>query len=102
MTRGTIQNKEKFLTRIADQLGKKRVTEKVELPKWKKIPQYQVFKGFNQDQLMEEFVEQCKDIHTSVKVTTRENLQETFHSAITELGGKSIIHWGDERFSNFG
>lgn len=102
MTKGTIQNKEKFLNKVANRLGRERKTSDVPLPEWSKRPQYEVFKGFSQDELMEQFTQHCKNIHTSVKVTKKEDLQTTFHEAITELGGKSIVHWNDDRFVNYG
>ncbi|MFA9557166.1 lactate utilization protein C [Evansella sp. AB-rgal1] len=98
----TIYNKDKFLNRIADQLGRKRRTEPVTLPEWKKLPQYEVFKDYTQDQLLDEFTNHCKNIHTSVVVTKRETLKESFHEAIKDLGGESIVTWDDERFSTFG
>lgn len=102
MTTGTIKNKDKFLNKIANRLGRERRTDSVELPEWSKRPQYEVFKGYSQDELMEEFINHCKNIHTTVKVTKEEGLTASFHEAIKELGGDSIVHWNDDRFKKYG
>ncbi|WP_280768596.1 LutC/YkgG family protein [Salipaludibacillus daqingensis] len=102
MTTGTIHNKDKFLRKIADQLGRKRRTEKVELPKWSKLPQYEVFDGLSKDELLDQFVLQCENIHTNVVVTTQAELKEMFPKIINDLGGKSIVHWKDPRFDEYG
>lgn len=102
MTKGTIQNKDRFLNNIANRLGRERKTSDVVMPEWNKHPQYEVFKGFSQDELMEQFILQCKNIHTSVKIAKKENLNLIFHEAVKELGGKSIVHWNDDRFNNYG
>ncbi|MDQ0254267.1 L-lactate dehydrogenase complex protein LldG [Evansella vedderi] len=102
MTKGTVQNKDKFLNKIAKRLGRERRNSGVKLPEWAKLPQYEVFKDFSQDELMEQFINHCKNIHTSVKVTKKESLKETFHEAISDLGGKSIVYWNDDRFRYYG
>jgi len=102
MTSGTIYNKDKFLRKISDQLGRKRRTEGVELPKWSKQPQYEVFQDLSQDELLDQLVIQCENIHTKIVVTTKDELQENFSKVIEDLGGKSIVHWSDPRFDEYG
>ncbi|MDG5786461.1 lactate utilization protein C [Evansella sp. AB-P1] len=99
--RGMIQNKDRFLNNIANKLGRKRQIAPVEIPKWSKLPQYEVFKDHSQDELMNELVQHCSKIHTSVTITSRDRLKETFHEEIKKLGGQSIVHWNDERFDQF-
>ncbi|UCZ54372.1 lactate utilization protein C [Bacillus shivajii] len=102
MPTGTIQGKDRFLKNIADKLGRKQKTEKVELPKWSKRPQDEVFKSHTKDELLNEFVKHCDKIHTKVKVTTKSQLAKQLHEAVEELGGQSIVHWEDDRFEQFG
>ncbi|MGJ9382901.1 LutC/YkgG family protein [Salipaludibacillus sp. CF4.18] len=102
MATGTIQNQDKFLDKIANQLGRKRQTEEVELPAWKKAPQYDVFKGLSMDELLAQFVIQCEKIHANVVVTKMNELEEIFHEVIQKLGGASIVYWDDSRFETYG
>ncbi|PYZ94158.1 lactate utilization protein C [Salipaludibacillus keqinensis] len=102
MTTGSIHNKDKFLNNVANRLGRKRRKEGVELPKWSKLPQYEVFDGLSQDELLAQFVLQCDSIHTNVVVTSFEELGKIFPEVIEDLGGKSIVHWKDPRFQEYG
>ncbi len=97
----TTNNKDKFLNKIANSLGRERKTEGVVRPKWKHQPQYEVFKGMNQDELLEQLLEQCGRIHTTAKVTKLENLPNVLKEVIDELGGKSIVNWKDPRFEEY-
>ncbi|WP_416149230.1 LutC/YkgG family protein [Salipaludibacillus sp. HK11] len=102
MTTGTIYNKDKFLKNVADQLGRRRLTDGVELPTWSKLPQYEVFDGLSQDELLDQLILQCENIHTNVVVTSKDNLEKEFSKVIKDLGGKSIVHWNDPRFDEYG
>lgn len=102
MVAGTIQNKDKFLNQIANQLGRKRHTESVDLPKWRKSPQYEVFKDFSLDELLDQFVIQCEKIHADVVVTKMDELDVTFFDTIKKMGGESLVYWNDSRFEKFG
>ncbi|WP_088102605.1 LutC/YkgG family protein [Halalkalibacter urbisdiaboli] len=99
---GTVQNKEKFLNQIAKSLGRKRRKTGVERPVWKKQPQYEVFKGETQEQLVERLKEQCKRIHTRFEQTTLENLPIMLGDIIEDFEGKRIVNWKDERFEQYG
>lgn len=102
MTTGMIHNKDKFLRKVANQLGRKRRTEGVELPKWSKLPQYEMFDGLSQDELLDQLILQCESIHTNVVVTTKDELTKNFSKVIEDLGGESIVHWKDPRFDEYG
>ncbi|GEL06811.1 LutC/YkgG family protein [Salisediminibacterium halotolerans] len=102
MARGTIQNKETFLTNIADQLGRKRKTEGVERPQWSKSPQHDVFAGMSQDEMLDRFVLQCDKIHTNVVVIPQKDLASSFERVVSDMGSGSIVHWNDPRFETYG
>lgn len=101
MKTGTAYNKDKFLSNIAKSLGRERRTTGVTRPEWKYRPQYEVFKGFSQDQLLEQLEEQCQRIHTTSKRATLDTLPSVLKEVISELGGKSIINWADPRFEEY-
>ncbi|WP_212934725.1 LutC/YkgG family protein [Bacillus hominis] len=96
-----IQNRDEFLLQLSEKLGRKR-PEAVEKPKWSVSPQWTVFEGLTQDELVLKLIEHCEVIHTEVKRTTKENLVETFQSLIKEWNIKSAMYANDERFNEYG
>ncbi|NWK68925.1 lactate utilization protein C [Bacillus paramycoides] len=96
-----IQNREEFLLQLSEKLGRKR-PEAVKKPNWSFSPQWTVFEGFTQDELVLKLMEHCEVIHTEVKRTTKENLVETLRSFIKEWNIKSVMHSNDERFNEYG
>lgn len=98
----TIQNREKFLNQIASRLGRPRITDCVEKPKWKFQPQHGVFKNASQDELLEVLTKQCKKIHTNLYTTNLEDLSKTLYEVVTGCGGGPIVTWKDDRFSKWG
>lgn len=99
---GTIQNRDKFLNKIADQLGRSRVSAPVESPNWKYRPQDKVFPTATQDELLDILKEQCKKIHTSLYVTDTKDLSLTLNKVVSEYGGGPVVKWKDERFTEWG
>jgi L-lactate dehydrogenase complex protein LldG len=99
---GTIQNREKFLDKLASRLDRPRISTPVERPIWKFQPQYEVLKGASQDQLLEVFTEHCKKIHTTIYITDCKGLAETVNEVVVNFGGGPIVTWKDERFSTWG
>ena len=102
MTTGSIQNKDRFLNQIAKNLGRNRKTTPVVRPNWKHQPQYEVFKGFSQEQLVDILKEQCTKIHTQVEEVTTEILPEALEKIVISLNAKSIVSWDDRRFVEYG
>lgn len=102
MMTGTIQNREDFLNKISSKLGRPRKSTSVERPNWKFRPQDDVLKDSTQDDLVEVLKEQCKRIHTSIKITDLKDLPLTLNEVVTEYGGGPIVTWKDERFSQWG
>ncbi|KAA0764620.1 lactate utilization protein C [Bacillus sp. SH5-2] len=96
-----IQNREEFLLQLSEKLGRKR-PEAVEKPKWSVSPQWNVFEGLSQDELVLQLMEHCEVIHTEVKRTTKEKLVETLGSFIQEWNIKSAMCANDERFNEYG
>lgn len=99
---GTIQNRDSFLNQIASQLGRPRISTKVERPTWKFRPQDEVLKDATQDELLEVLTEQCKKIHTSIYSTDLKELRSTLNEVVSNYGGGPIVTWKDERFSKWG
>ncbi|WP_080848917.1 LutC/YkgG family protein [Cytobacillus gottheilii] len=98
----TIKNRDTFLDKLADRLGRERRTEGVERPEWSVTPQYEVFKDKSQDQLVEILAEHCRVIHTEFKRTDRKGLLDTVRETISGFDGKSIIMPNDIRFEEYG
>lgn len=98
---GTIQNRDAFLNKIANRLGRERRTE-VDRPDWKFNPQDEVLKGASQDELVEVLKEQCKNIHTNFVLTDSSSLVKAMNEVVDEYGGGPIVTWKDERFEKFG
>lgn len=96
-----IQNREEFLLQLSEKLGRKR-PEAVKKPKWSVSPQWNVFDGLSQDELVLQLMEHCEVIHTEVKRTTKEKLVETLGSFIQEWKIKSAMCANDERFNEYG
>ena len=98
----TIQNREAFLDRLANSLGRPRITEGVERPKWSLSPQWDVYKGFSKDDLVDVLEKQCGAIHTKFKRTDQDGLSETLIEVIKGHAGKKVIAANDRRNVEFG
>lgn len=99
---GNIQNREAFLGKIANRLGRKQTLTNVERPKWKYSPQDEVLKGATQDELVEVLKNQCKNIHTDFVVTNLGRLKDTIKDVVNQYGGGPVVTWKDERFVQYG
>lgn len=99
---GTIQNRDNFLNQIASSLGRSRISTPIERPKWKHQPQHKVLKNAEKDELLEVLIKQCKNIHTTIRVTATHSLAATVREVVKDYGGGPIITWKDQRFSEWG
>jgi L-lactate dehydrogenase complex protein LldG len=99
---GTIQNREGFLNQIASQLGRERISTRVERPKWKHLPQHEVLKDATKDDLVEVLKIQCTKIHTDLFMTDKSGLSKMLEEVVTGYGGGPIVTWKDNRFSEWG
>jgi L-lactate dehydrogenase complex protein LldG len=102
MTAGIIHHRDKFLQTIAKKLGREQRTTGVTRPHWKHLPQWSVFKGYSQDDLVEAFKSQCSRIHTDVVETTTDQLAATLKQVVAGYGGGPVVTWDDPRFSEYG
>lgn len=100
--RGTIQNRDAFLSKIASRLGREKRASEVERPKWSYSPQDAVLKKANADELLEALKTQCTKIHTDLLVTDANHLPETVKEIVSEYGGGPVVAWKDDRFGQFG
>ncbi|MFJ8462090.1 lactate utilization protein C [Lysinibacillus xylanilyticus] len=98
---GTIQNRDLFLSKIAQQLGHAPKTE-LTRPTWQYQPQDRVLKGATKDELVEVLVTQCKYIDTEILKTNTANLSDALQKVVENYGGHSVITWKDERFQSYG
>ena len=98
----TIQNRESFLNNLAENLERTRRTEGVVKPFWSVYPQYQLYQGATQDELVDVLEKQCKVIHTNFKRTNQVDLPKVLADTIKEYEGKSIIASKDIRNDEYG
>ncbi|MGE7917127.1 LutC/YkgG family protein [Lysinibacillus xylanilyticus] len=98
---GIIENRDAFLSKIAQQLGHAPKTE-LTRPKWQYQPQDRVLKGATKDELVKVLADQCKNIDTEIVMTNTANLSDTLQKVVENYGGHSVITWKDERFQNYG
>lgn len=98
---GMIQNRNVFLDKIANRLGRDRKTI-VKRPKWAYHPQDEVLKNATQDELVDVLKEQCKNIHTDFVITNTAKLSDSLKEVVNRYGGGPVITWKDERFDQYG
>lgn len=99
--KGTIEKRDIFLRHIANKLHRA-TEEKVITPEWKHQPQWGVYKGISQDELVAVMKKACESIHTQVYETDSAQLAATLGNVIADYGSGSIVATRDERFSKFG
>ncbi|QED47315.1 LutC/YkgG family protein [Cytobacillus dafuensis] len=99
---GEVQNRDVFLHKIAQRLGRNQVAKAVERPIWSFHPQDTVLKGASTDELLEVLIKQCKSIHTDIFVTNKTGLSEVLNNIVIEFGGGSIVRGKDPRFEEYG
>jgi L-lactate dehydrogenase complex protein LldG len=98
----SIQNRESFLNHLAGRLNRPRRTEGVSRPEWSVYPQYDVYKGMTQDELVEVLEKQCEAIHTDFIQTNQKDLPKILEETIKRYDGKSIIVSNDSRNEEYG
>lgn len=101
MIKGTISNRDAFLSHLATQLGRERKSNVVR-PEWKKQPQWDVFRDDTQDELITILEKQCEVIHTVLIRTTMKELPEVIYKEIEKYNGQRIIIANDQRNYEFG
>lgn len=94
-------NRNSFLNRVAESLGRPRRTDDVTRPDWKHTVHLDTLADSTPEQLVEVLKEQCFFIHTQVIESTPELLQATLDDLIDSYGGGSVIRSGDPRFSQY-
>ncbi|KAB2338004.1 lactate utilization protein C [Cytobacillus depressus] len=100
--KGTIQNRDKFLSKITGRLGREKMPAETERPKWSVNPQDAVLKGADSDELLEVLKAQCKNIHTDIVVTDKSELVNAVKKIVSDYGGGPIVSWKDSRFDKYG
>jgi L-lactate dehydrogenase complex protein LldG len=101
MTIGKIHHRDRFLNNLANHLGRER-RYSVDKPEWNQHPQWEVFKDYSKDQLVDVLKQQCKHIHTDVHETVTAELSLLITHLIKDYGGKSVVTWDDPRFKKYG
>ncbi|MDQ6595841.1 lactate utilization protein C [Bacillus salipaludis] len=100
--KGSIQNRDEFLSNIAGRLGRDLVTVGVERPKWKYSPQDAVLKDASSDELLDVLKRQCGNILTDIVITNKIKLAGTINKMVANYGGGPILSWKDPRFEEYG
>src|SRR5690625_7856119 len=89
MEKGTVHNKESFLSTIADKLGRDRRTD-VTLPEWKHQPQWKVYQEATSYELAAIFRKNSEEKDAFVVETDQSMLSETLQRVMKEYGGGQI------------
>lgn len=97
----TIHNREKFLDNLASNLGRPRLTKEVKRPTWRLSPQWEVYEGYSQEELVDVLEAQCEVIHTKCKRITFDHLAQTLQETIQEHDGKKVLAANDPRNEEF-
>lgn len=94
-----IQHRNAFLQTIATRLG--RTSRLIQKPRrnWQHAPQHHVLAEASQDELIEILVEQCANIHTTVKRCTIETLPDTLKETFKFYKNGHILFSEDPRYS---
>lgn len=101
MTNGTIQNKESFLNRIAERLGRERRSSVI-APDYTYQPRQRLYQGYTPDQLLGVLKDHCLKIHTELIETDTVGLYDALYEQAARFGGGPVIIPKDERFKEFG
>ncbi|MCY8472200.1 lactate utilization protein LutC [Bacillus halotolerans] len=102
MTKGTIQNQESFLNRIASRLGRDRRTGGVAVPEWAHQPQNKTFEGYSADDLVTVLKNHCVKIHTELIETDSIGLYDALREQVSRFSGGPVIIPKDPRFEAYG
>ncbi|MEB3752044.1 lactate utilization protein C [Geobacillus sp. FSL W8-0032] len=102
MMRGTIQNRDAFLQTIAERLGRSPRLSGISRPQWDNAPQWTVFAGYSQDDLLAALRQQCTLIHTDYIETTSAELAGVLKRQVSAYGGGPVIVPNDPRFAEYG
>lgn len=101
MMKGTIENREAFLKKIAGKLH--RAPEKeIDAPAWENEPQWDVFKDYSQDRLVAVMKKASESIHTNVYETVEQDLPHVLDEVIDAYGGAPVVTTRDDRFTKYG
>lgn len=95
-------NREAFLNRVSDRLGRPRRTDSVTRPAWTCTPHLETLADRTPEQLVDILKEQCFFIHTQIIESTPALLQRTLNDLIAGCGGGPVIRSGDTRFAKYG
>lgn len=99
----SIKNRERFLSRIANRLGRNEpITKGVKRPSYKHKPQKSVLANLSKDELLRILKNQCEVIHTDFYQISKAELSNVLRVVIEKYGGESIITQTDKRHELFG
>ncbi|XBM34665.1 lactate utilization protein C [Bacillus licheniformis] len=102
MTNGTIHNKDGFLNRIAERLGRNRRSAGVTVPDYIHQPQHRVYQGYTQDELVGVLKDHCRKIHTELIETDVIGLHDALYEQAARFGGGPVMIPKDDRFKEYG
>lgn len=97
-----VYQRDRFLDTVAKKLGRERRTTGVARPRWDYGPQYEVFKGYTSDELVEVLIKQCDVIHTRVEQVQSAKLADALMDILDSYHAKRVIVADDERFKRYG
>ncbi|MGK4151717.1 lactate utilization protein C [Kurthia gibsonii] len=98
-----IQNREKFLEKIATSLNRPFSPTQKPVRNWQHKPEEKKLSHLSIDELMSAFVEQCGRLNnTNVVEVSSGDVKKAVDEAVKQHGGESVALWNDERFRALG
>jgi L-lactate dehydrogenase complex protein LldG len=93
-------NKEAFLNRLADKLGRPRVHE-VNKPQWQRNPWDHFHQGMSQEELVNQFEETLIALGGEViRVASRDDLSNAISTWLSEAEARNIVAWHHQDLSD--
>ncbi|MED0674093.1 lactate utilization protein C [Aneurinibacillus thermoaerophilus] len=97
----TIKQREEFLARIANRLGRPRRSG-VMPPDWMVKPYVHLHAGLNQETLIKQFIENLRALQTEVLRASRGELGKALERIVEDSAARSVVYWNDERLQKIG
>ncbi|GAB2535698.1 LutC/YkgG family protein [Gracilibacillus alcaliphilus] len=97
-----IHNRDKFLNKLAANLGRPQRREGVSRPEYTVQPQHRVFKDYSTEDLIAVLQEHCKVIHTDFVRTSKEELTTRLREVLDKYEARSLIASNDKRNQEYG
>ncbi|WCN37163.1 LutC/YkgG family protein [Aneurinibacillus uraniidurans] len=95
------QEREAFLNRLADRLGRPRRSG-VRMPEWNDKPYTHLYAGMDQAALVEQFIGNLQELRTEVTRVRPEEAGKALAAVLKQWDVQDALGWDDERLNQLG